>query len=557
MDFALSPAAQDACDRMWDFMRECVLPAEPVYQQWRAANGEHEYPPVMEELKAEARRRGLWNLFLPSLSGLSNVDYASVAEITGWSPVIAPEAINCQAPDTGNMETLHLFATPEQQKEWLEPLLEGTVRSAFAMTEPDVASSDATNIATRIEPDGDDYVINGRKWWISGTADERCRVFIVMGKSAPSAPAHRQQSMILVPRDTPGMTIVRHLPIFGYQDQHGHSEIVFDNVRVPAANLLAGEGDGFMIAQARLGPGRIHHAMRAIGMAERALSLMVGRAKSRAAFGGPLIDQGVVQDLIARSRIEIEQARLLVLKTAWLIDSRGARGARTEIAAIKVAAPAVATAVIDRAIEVFGGAGVSDDFPLAYFYAWARVLRIVDGPDAVHRRSVAREEIKRVSPLNAGLSEDGAGVEGDPDPGDAAVLDMAPVHHRQRPGTVRAQLEPGNDVRPVHPALDHLNVAGHGEHAAQALECLLDTVSRAHRPDEVDVRMEQGPHAVDVIGCPGLEVGGCHVFRRCGSPCCLRHGFAPRCSGGCLRRLPRPAGRKRSAPRAGPRRSSF
>lgn len=397
MDFALSPAAQDACDRMRNFVQECVLPAEPVYERWRAEHGEHDYPPVMEELKAEARRRGLWNLFMPSLSGLSNVDYASVAEISGWSPVIAPEAINCQAPDTGNAETLHLFATPEQKKQWLEPLLEGTIRSAFAMTEPDVASSDATNIATRIERDGDDYVINGRKWWISGAADERCRVFIVMGRTDPAAPAHRQQSMVLVPRGAPGLTIARHLPIFGYQDQHGHSELVFDNVRVPVENLLAGEGDGFMISQARLGPGRIHHAMRAIGMAERALSLLIDRAKSRVAFGGPLIDQGTVQDLIARSRIEIEQARLLVLKTAWLIDRHGAKGARTEIAAIKVAAPMVATGVIDRAIEVFGGAGVSDDFPLAYFYAWARVLRIVDGPDAVHRRSVAREEIRRHS----------------------------------------------------------------------------------------------------------------------------------------------------------------
>jgi acyl-CoA dehydrogenase len=401
MDFALSPAAEEACGRMWDFMRECVIPAEPVYEHWRAAHGEHDHPPVMEELKAEARRRGLWNLFLPSLSGLTNVDYASVAEISGWSPVIAPEAINCQAPDTGNMETLHMFATAEQKKRWLEPLLEGTIRSAFAMTEPDVASSDATNIATRVERDGDDYVITGRKWWISGSADERCQVFIVMGKTNQAAPEHRQQSMVLVPRDTPGMTIIRHLPIFGYQDQHGHSEIVFDNVRIPVANRLADEGDGFMIAQARLGPGRIHHAMRAIGMAERALSLLTDRAKARVAFGGALIEQGVVQDLIARSRIEIEQARLLVLKTAWLIDHHGAKGARTEISAIKVAAPAVATAVIDRAIEVFGAAGVSDDFPLAYFYAWARVLRIVDGPDAVHRRSVARQEIKRVSPLVA------------------------------------------------------------------------------------------------------------------------------------------------------------
>ena len=395
MDFALSPAAQGACDRMWDFMREHVLPAEPAYERWRASHGNHDLPPVIEDLKAEARRRGLWNLFLPAVSGLSNVDYAPVAEISGWSPVIAPEAINCQAPDTGNMETLHMFASPEQKRQWLDPLLDGTIRSAFAMTEPEVASSDATNIATRIERDGDDYVINGRKWWISGAADERCKVFIVMGKTSPKAPAHRQQSMVLVPRDTRGLTIVRHLPIFGYQDQHGHSELVFDDVRVPVASRLAGEGDGFMIAQARLGPGRIHHAMRAIGMAERALALMTERAKARTAFGGPLADQGVVQDLIARSRIEIEQARLLVLKTAWLIDRHGAKGARTEIAAIKVAAPAVATAVIDRAIEIFGGAGVSDDFPLAYFYAWARVLRIVDGPDAVHRRTVAREELKR------------------------------------------------------------------------------------------------------------------------------------------------------------------
>jgi acyl-CoA dehydrogenase len=373
-----------------------VFPAERVYDEWRAANGPHAHPPVVEELKAEARRRDLWNLFMPSLSGLSNVEYASVAEISGWSPVIAPEAINCQAPDTGNMETLHLFATDEQKKQWLEPLLDGTIRSAFAMTEPAVASSDATNIGTSIRRDGDDYVINGRKWWISGSADERCQVFIVMGKTDADAAPHRQQSMILVPRDADGMTIERHLPIFGYQDQHGHSEIEFDNVRVPASNRLAEEGDGFMIAQARLGPGRIHHAMRAIGMAERALDMMVRRADERTAFGGPLADQGVVQELVARSRIEIEQARLLVLKTAWLIDRHGSKGARIEIAAIKVAAPEVACAVIDRAIEVFGAAGVSDDFPLAYFYAWARALRIVDGPDAVHRRSVAREEFKRV-----------------------------------------------------------------------------------------------------------------------------------------------------------------
>ncbi len=398
MDFARSPKADDTCERMWDFMRERVFPAEPVYQQSRATNDPHGYPPVMEELKAEARKRGLWNLFLPSLSGLSNLEYASVAEISGWSPVIAPEAINCQAPDTGNMETLEMFASPEQKQRWLDPLLDGTIRSAFAMTEPDVASSDATNITTSITRDGDDYVLNGRKWWISGSADERCRIFIVMGKTDPETTTYRQQSMVLVPRDTPGFTIERHLPIFGYQDQHGHSEITLRDVRVPAANLLAGEGDGFMIAQARLGPGRIHHAMRAIGMAERALALMVDRAKSRVAFGKQLAEQGVVQELIAQSRIDIDQARLLVFKTAWLIDKHGAKGARTEIAAIKVAAPAAATAVIDRAIEVFGGAGVSDDTPLAYFYAWARILRIVDGPDAVHRRSIAKEELKRTPP---------------------------------------------------------------------------------------------------------------------------------------------------------------
>ena len=279
MDFDLSPRAQETCDRMWDFMREHVLPAEPVWDAYLREHGEHEHPPVMEELKTEARRRGLWNLFLPELSGLSNVEYAAVAEITGWSPVLAPEAINCQAPDTGNMETLHLFATDEQKKRWLEPLMAGEIRSAFAMTEPEVASSDATNITTSIRRDGDDYVVNGRKWWISGTADERCKVFIVMGKTDPSAETYRQQSMILVPRDIPGVEVVRHLPIFGYQDQHGHSEIAFHDVRVPASNMLAEEGDGFMIAQARLGPGRIHHAMRAIGMAERALALMVDRAK--------------------------------------------------------------------------------------------------------------------------------------------------------------------------------------------------------------------------------------------------------------------------------------
>jgi acyl-CoA dehydrogenase len=400
MDFALSARAEDVCGRMWDFMREQVFPAESVYAEWRAARGhdDHEHPPVLEELKAEARKRGLWNLFHHELGGLSNLEYASVAEIMGWSPTIAPEVTNCGAPDTGNMETIMMFGTPEQKERWLQPLLEGEIRSGFAMTEPDVASSDARNIQTSIVRDGDEYVINGRKWWTSGAADERCQIFIVMGKTDPEGAPHRQQSMILVPRDTPGLEIKRHLPVFGYQDQHGHSELLFTDVRVPASNLLAGEGDGFMIAQARLGPGRIHHCMRAMGMAERALALMVERSKARVAFGRPLAEQGTIRELIALSRIEIDQARLLVLKTADLIDKFGAKGARTEIAAIKVIAPRVACEVIDRAIQVHGGAGVSDDTPLARFYASARTLRIADGPDAVHLRSVAREELNRERP---------------------------------------------------------------------------------------------------------------------------------------------------------------
>jgi acyl-CoA dehydrogenase len=400
MDFALSARAEEVCGRMWDFMREQVFPAESVYAEWRAARGHdnHEHPPVLEELKIEARKRGLWNLFHHELGGLSNLEYASVAEIMGWSPSLAPEATNCGAPDTGNMETIHMFGTPELKERWLQPLLEGEIRSGFAMTEPEVASSDARNIQTAIVRDGDDYVINGHKWWTSGAADERCQIFIVMGKTDPDGPAHRQQSMILVPRDTPGLEIKRHLPVFGYQDQHGHSEVLFTDVRVPASNLLAGEGDGFMIAQARLGPGRIHHCMRAIGMAERALALMVERAKSRVAFGRPLAEQGTVREDIARSRMAIDQARLMVLKTADLIDKFGAKGARTEIAAIKVIAPNVALDVLDRAIQVHGGAGVSDDTPLARFWASARTLRIADGPDAVHIRSVAREELNRERP---------------------------------------------------------------------------------------------------------------------------------------------------------------
>lgn len=398
MDFTPSAKTAETCENMWDFMRSHVFPAEPVWAEHLREHGQNAYPPVMEELKVEARRRGLWNLFLPSVSGLTNLEYAAVAEISGWSPVIAPEAINCQAPDTGNMEVLELFATPEQRQRWLEPLLKGEIRSAFAMTEPDVASSDATNITTMIVRDGDDYVINGRKWWITGVADERCEIFIVMGKTDVNAESHRQQSMVLVPRDTPGVHIQRHLPLFGYQDQHGHSEIVFRNVRVPASNLIAGEGDGFKIAQARLGPGRIHHAMRGIGMAERALTLMVDRAKSRVAFGKHLAERDNVLDLIAQSRIEIDQARLHVLDAAWRIDEYGAQGARSEISAIKVSVPHMATRVIDRAIELHGAMGVSDDTVLAYFYALARALRIVDGPDAVHRRTVAKAELRKSPP---------------------------------------------------------------------------------------------------------------------------------------------------------------
>ncbi|MGW2523486.1 acyl-CoA dehydrogenase family protein [Streptomyces sp. NPDC001617] len=407
MDFAPSARTEELCGRMWEFMREEVFPAEPVYHRHLAESGRHDRPPVMRHLQESARNRGLWNLFLPAVSGLTNLEYAAVAEISGWSPVIAPEAINCQAPDTGNMELLHVFGTPEQKQRWLEPLLDGRIRSAFAMTEPGVASSDATNIITRIRRDGDAYVVDGRKWWTSGAMDDRCRVFVVMGQTDPAAEPHRRQSMILVPRDTPGVMVKRDLPLFGYHDQHGHAEVVFDDVRVPAANLLGGEGEGFSIAQARLGPGRIHHAMRAVGMAERALALMVERARSRHAFGGPLAEQGVVRELIAQSRIDIDQVRLYVHKTAWLIDRHGAKGARTEISGIKVAAPATATAVIDRAIELFGAEGISDDTPLAYFYAWSRALRIVDGPDAVHRRSIAREELRR-RPVHGSSGQDTA-----------------------------------------------------------------------------------------------------------------------------------------------------
>jgi acyl-CoA dehydrogenase len=400
VDFEHSAKAQDYIGRLQDFMDAQVFPAEKAYEDYRREKGhdDHTLPPVVEELKAEARSRGLWNLFLPDVSGLKNIEYAALAEITGWASHIAPEAINCDAPNTGNMEVLHMFGTPEQKSQWLSPLMEGQIRSAFAMTEPDVASSDATNIATRIERDGGDYVLNGRKWWISGAADPRCRILIVMGKTDPSESPHRQQSMILVPMDTPGLENVRALPVFGYQDQHGHNELRFTDVRVPASNLIANEGDGFMIAQARLGPGRIHHCMRSIGAAERALKLMCERALSRVAFGQEIARQGVVREQIAESRMEIDQARLMVLKTADLIDKHGAKGARGEIAAIKVIAPRIALKVVDRAIQVHGAGGVSDDFPLARMYAGLRTLRIADGPDEVHVRTVARQELGKYAP---------------------------------------------------------------------------------------------------------------------------------------------------------------
>jgi acyl-CoA dehydrogenase len=402
MDFNLSAKTTEYAAKLQAFMDSEVFPAEGVYEHQRgqlAASGKpHGVPAVVEELKVKARGLGLWNLFLPHSTdphhGLSVVEYATLAEITGWSPELAPEAINCAAPDTGNMELLDMFGTAEQKRMWLEPLLDGRIRSGFAMTEPDVASSDARNIRTSIVRDGDHYVINGTKWWTTGAMDERCAVLIVMGKTNPDAPDHQQQSMVLVPIDTPGVTVERNLKVFGYVDQHGHAQVSFKDVRVPVTNLVGAEGEGFALAQARLGPGRIHHCMRAIGMAERALSLMIKRSMERETFGVALVKQGVVQDWIATARIEIEQARLLVLKAAWMIDTVGAKGARKEIAAIKVAVPQMAQRVIDNAIQAHGGAGVSQDTVLAAMYAGIRTLRIVDGPDEVHIRDIARLEIK-------------------------------------------------------------------------------------------------------------------------------------------------------------------
>jgi acyl-CoA dehydrogenase len=411
VDFEPSARTRELLASLQVFMDEHVYPAEAVYEeQMRAAGDPHFQPAVLEELKDEARRRGLWNLFHPDPewgAGLTNLEYAPLAEIMGRTH-IAGEATNCSAPDTGNMEVLSQFGSPEQQDRWLRPLLDGDIRSAFAMTEPEVASSDATNIALRMEREGDEWVLNGRKWWTSNAMHPNCRILIVMGKTNPDGPPHRQQSMILVPLDTPGVTVVRNLPVFGYQDREGHAEVTFEDVRVPAANIISGEGDGFMIAQARLGPGRIHHCMRAVGAAERALELMCRRGLQRVTFGKPVATRGNVLDWIAEARVEIEMARLLTLKAAWLMDTVGNREARMEIAAIKVAAPNIALKIVDRAIQVHGGGGVSDDFPLATMYAHLRTLRLADGPDEVHKLSIARQELrKHADAVSAG---NGAGV---------------------------------------------------------------------------------------------------------------------------------------------------
>ena len=397
MDFANTDRCRDFSERLQAFMTECIYPAESLYEEQLAAAGDpHAQPPIMEELKAQARERGLWNMFHPDPEygpGLSNAEYAPLAEILGRSP-IASEACNCSAPDTGNMEVLTVFGTPDQKDQWLRPLLDGEIRSAFAMTEPDVASSDATNVQLRIERDGDEYVLNGRKWWTSNVMHPHCRILIVMGKTNPDGPPHQQQSQVLVPLDTPGVTVVRELPVFGYIDHEGHAEVLFEDVRVPVENLIAGEGEGFMISQARLGPGRIHHCMRAIGAAERALELMCRRASERVTFGKPVAARANIGDWIAEARIELEMVRLLTLKTAWLMDTVGNKLARTEIAAIKVAAPNVALKIVDRAIQVHGGGGVSGDFPLAWSYAHLRTLRLADGPDEVHKMTIARHELR-------------------------------------------------------------------------------------------------------------------------------------------------------------------
>ncbi|GIE83745.1 acyl-CoA dehydrogenase family protein [Actinoplanes regularis] len=394
MDFEFDATTEDYRKRLLAFMDEHVYPAEASFHSdgW-------EPPAVLEELKSAAKAAGLWNLFLPGEhgAGLTNLQYAPLAEITGRSPAIAPAALNCNAPDTGNMEVLAEFGTAQQRERWLKPLLAGEIRSAFAMTEPQVASSDATNIGTRIERDGDEYVINGHKFFITGAMNPNCKIFIVMGKTDPDADRHVQQSQILVPRDTPGLTVKRGMTVFGYTDgdHGGHAELIFENVRVPATNLIGVEGGGFAISQARLGPGRIHHCMRLIGMAERALELMCTRALSRTPFGKPLAEQGVIQDWIAESRVRIEQARLLVLKAAWLMDTVGNKGAHTEIQSIKIVVPATVEWILDKAIQAHGAVGTSQDTPLAAIWVAARTLRLADGPDEVHKRSLARRELNR------------------------------------------------------------------------------------------------------------------------------------------------------------------
>ncbi len=405
MEFAYSEKINEYRNHLTDFMDQYIYPNEQAYHDQITASGDpHHHAEIIDELKIIAKEQGLWNLFLPDEeygAGLTNLEYAPLAEImgrVGWSS----EVFNCAAPDTGNMEILAQFGTSQQKKDWLIPLLDGEIRSAFAMTEPDVASSDATNIQLTIKRNGDEYVLNGRKWWISGAARERCKIFIVMGKTEPDSPdKYRQQSMILIPKNTPGVIIKRSLPVMGYIDNESHCEILFDNVRVPISNVLGEEGTGFAIAQARLGPGRIHHCMRSIGAAQRALELMCQRATSRIAFGKPLSEQGVIQEWIAQSYLEIEQARLLTLKAAWMIDTLGKKAAQNEIAMIKIAAPEVFTNVVNRAMQVFGGAGLSDDFPLAKMWAHARTIHIVDGPDEVHKRSLAKSVLRQFGKMNS------------------------------------------------------------------------------------------------------------------------------------------------------------
>jgi acyl-CoA dehydrogenase len=408
VDFAFDQRTTELREQLIAFMEQHVYPAESALAGTDGADekgtGDEgadgwSRPPVVKELQREAKAQGLWNLFLPGEygAGLTNLQYAPLAEILGRSPRLGPAAVNCSAPDTGNMEVLAMFGTPEQKKRWLEPLLAGEIRSSFAMTEPAVASSDATNISTSIRRDGDEYVINGTKWWITGAMNPNAEIFIVMGKTDPEAARHRQQSQILVPRDTPGLEIRRGMHVFGYDDADhgGHAELVFHDARVPASNLIAGEGEGFAIAQARLGPGRIHHCMRLVGLGERALELMCRRALSRVAFGKPLADQGVVRGWIAESRVRLEQLRLLTLKTAWLMDTVGNQGAHTEVQAIKVAAPATVEWILDKAIQAHGAAGLSQDFPLARWYASTRTLRFADGPDEVHKNSLAKRELAK------------------------------------------------------------------------------------------------------------------------------------------------------------------